>query len=442
MVKIIGNGTLITRDTADPLINDGAVVVEDSLIVDLGKKADMISKYKDHIFTDAHGGIIMPGLINAHTHIYSAFARGMILPGAKVSRNFPEILENLWWRVDRSLTLEDIKYSAYAVYLDSIKNGVTTVFDHHASGGNPSGSLFTIAGAASELGIRTSLCYEVSDRDGLEIATAGIKENCDFIKHCNTESGDMIKGMFGLHASFTLSEETLEICSEAGREAGFHVHVAEGIADLQHSLKNYNKRVVERLNDGGILGDKSIAVHCIHVNENEMDILKYNNTMVVNNPESNMGNAVGYSPIIRLMEKGIPVGLGTDGYATDMFESLKTANIISKHHLCDPQAGWSEAPEALFENNRKITDRFFKRPLGIIKKGSYADVIVVDYNPITPLNEYNINSHLLFGVMGRNVISTMVNGEFLMKDREILCADDEKIHSESREVCAGFWKRV
>ncbi len=173
-----------------------------------------------------------------------------------------------------------------------------------------------------------------------------------------------------------------------------------------------------------------------------MEILKETDTIVVHNPESNMGNAVGYSPIIRLMEKGIPVGLGTDGYATDMFESLKTANIISKHHLCDPQAGWSEAPEALFENNRKITDRFFKRPLGIIKKGSYADVIVVDYNPITPLNEYNINSHLLFGVMGRNVISTMVNGEFLMKDREILCADDEKIHSESREVCAGFWKRV
>ena len=442
MVEIIGNGTLISRNRTEPFITDGAVVVDGSLICDFGKTAEMKSKYSSHVFTDADGGLIMPGLINTHTHIYSAFARGMVLSDGKESENFTQILENLWWRVDRSLSLEDIKYSALAVYLDSIKNGVTTVFDHHASGGNPSGSLFTIAEAAAQLGIRTSLCYEVSDRDGKEIAEAGIRENTDFIKYADSEKSGLLKGMFGLHASFTLSEETLEVCSEAGKDAGFHVHAAEGIADLQHSLKNYKKRVVERLNDAGILGDKSIAVHCIHINENEMDILKNNNTIVVNNPESNMGNAVGYSPIIRLMQKGITVGLGTDGYSTDMLESLKVANIISKHHLADPRAGWAEAPEALFLNNRKIAGRFFDKPLGIIEKGAFADIIVVDYNPHTPINKNNINSHLLFGVMGRNVVSTMVNGRFLMKEREILCADDKKIHSESRAVCEKFWKRV
>lgn len=440
MLNIIGNGRLITRNSEKPYIENGAVVIKENVILDYGKTEDMKSKYESSRFYDAKGGLIMPGLINAHAHIYSAFARGMILEDGKESKNFSEILENLWWRVDRSLTLEDIKYSAYAIYLDSIKNGVTTVFDHHASGGNPTDSLFTIAEVAKDLGIRTSLCYEVSDRDGKEITKKGIEENLNFMKYTESLDDDMLKGMFGLHASFTLSQETLEEC--ASKANSFHVHVAEGIADLEDSLKKYDKRVVERLNDANILGDKSIAVHCIHVNEDEMDILKENNTFVVNNPESNMGNAVGYAKLIKLMEKGITVGLGTDGYATDMFESLKVANILSKHHLQDPRLAWGESSDALYNNNRKIAEKFFNKSIGIIEKDAYADVIVIDYDPLTPMNENNINSHLLFGVMGRNVVSTMVNGIFLMKDREILCQEDKKIHSESRKVCQNFWKRV
>ena len=442
MINIIGNGNLITRNNEKPFIKNGAVAVEDNTVLDYGTTESMKKIYPDHIFTDADEGLIMPGLINAHTHIYSAFARGMILSDGKESRNFGEILENLWWRVDRSLSLEDIKYSAYAVYLDSIKNGVTTVFDHHASGGNPSESLFTIAEAAKELGIRTSLCYEVSDRDGEETAEKGIEENINFIKYCRYDQSDLVKGMFGLHASFTLSQKTLERCADAGKDSGFHIHAAEGIEDLRHSLENYNKRVIERLSDAGILGDKSIAVHCIHVNDHEMEILKHSNTMVINNPESNMGNAVGYAPLIALMKKGITAGLGTDGYATDMFESLKTANILSKHHLCDPRVGWGEAPETLFVNNRKIANTFFDGTVGVIDKGAYADIVIADYLPYTPINENNINSHLLFGVMGRNIVSTMVNGKFLMKNREILCADEKKLHSEAREVSSRFWKRV
>ncbi len=442
MLNIIGNGILVTRNKENLFIENGAVAVEDNLVLDYGRTDDLRRKYPDHVFTDADEGLIMPGLINTHTHIYSAFARGMVLPDGKESHNFGEILENLWWRVDRSLTPEDIRYSAYAVYLDSIKNGVTTVFDHHASGGNPTETLFTIAEVAKELGIRTSLCYEVSDRDGDEIAKKGIEENINFIKYCRLDMSNLVKGMFGLHASFTLSRGTLERCSDAGRDSGFHIHVAEGIEDLRHSLENCNKRVVERLDDAGILGERSIAVHCIHVNESEMEILKHNKTMVVNNPESNMGNAVGYAPLVRMMEKGITVGLGTDGYATDMLESLKTANILSKHHLCDPRVGWKEAPETLFCNNRKIAEKFFDGSLGVIEKGANADIIVADYHPHTPVNQDNINSHILFGVMGRNVVSTMVNGKFLMKGREILCADEKKICSEAREVCRGFWKRV
>ncbi|XMB67135.1 putative aminohydrolase SsnA [Mycoplasmatota bacterium zrk1] len=443
-MKLIGNGILITRNSETPLLFDGCVVVDGNLITDYGKTQDMKEKYTDSEFIDAKGSVIMPGLINTHHHIYSAFARGMILKDSKPSKDFGEILENLWWRVDKVLNLEDVKYSAYATFMDSIKNGVTTVIDHHASQNYVEKSLFTLADVAKELGLRASLCYEVSDRDGEEICNQAIQENVDFIKYANNDESDMIKGMFGIHASFTVSDKTLEKCVEAmgDLDAGFHIHTAEGIGDLHDSLNKYGKRVVERLHDAKILGKKTILVHCIHVNDSELELIKETDSLVVHNPESNMGNAVGCPPLLPIMDKGITIGLGTDGYTSDMFESLKVANILHKHHLCNPNVAWVEAPAMLFDNNRKIAERFFNKPLGVIEKGAYADIIIVDYDSLTPINENNINSHLLFGVMGRNVDSTMINGEFVMFNREIINVDEKAILAKSREVASRFWERV
>jgi putative selenium metabolism protein SsnA len=438
----VGNGILITRDKQNPFIEDGCVAVDGNRIADVGATKALREKYAGAEFHDAKGNIIMPGLINAHGHIYSALARGMALKDSKPSHSFKDILENLWWRVDRSLGLPEIKYSAYTTYIDSIKNGVTTFFDHHASAGHVKDSLFAIADIAAELGVRTSLCYEVSDRDGESIASEGIAENAAFIEYADKQGGDMLKGMFGLHASFTLSDNTLEKCVSAAGGAGFHVHVAEGIEDLNDSQSKYGKRVVERLSGFGILGSRSIAVHCIHIDEHEMDMLKQNDTIVVHNPESNMGNAVGYSAAVSMLKKGILVGLGTDGYTTDMLESLKVANILHKHELRDPNAAWAEAPQMLFENNAAICARYFDSPVGVIKKGALADIIVVDYQAPTPVTASNYNSHILFGMMGRNVISTMIDGRFIMKDREILTADEERIYAESRETARKFWERV
>lgn len=444
MMHLIGNGTLITRNTVEPLIFDGAVVIEADTIIDYGKTSIMRQKYKDAQFTDVENKLIMPGLLNTHMHIYSAFARGMILTEGKASKNFSQVLENLWWKVDRTLNLEDVKYSAYATYIDSVKNGVTTVFDHHASQNDIESSLFTIKDVAADLGIRTSLCYEVTDRDGKKAADKAIKENVNFIKYADKDETDMVKGMLGLHASFTVSDETLETCVSqmADLDAGFHVHTAEGIADVYDSLAKYNKRVVNRFHDAGILGNKTIAVHGIHITEAEMEILKETDTIVVHNPESNMGNAVGCAAILKLLEKGILLGLGTDGYATDMLESYKVTNMLHKHNLCDPSVAWMESAQMLFDNNPAIVNRYFKKPLGIINKGAYADVIVVDYDPLTPINDNNINGHLLFGVMGRQVVSTMINGKFVMKDRDFTGIDEKKIFAESRQVSQKFWTRI
>lgn len=439
---LIGNGKLLTRNSKNLFLEDGCVCIHDNIIIDFGITDNMKIKYNNAEFIDAKKGLIMPGLINTHHHIYSAFARGLSINGFN-PKNFNDILEGMWWKLDRILTLEDIKYSAYNTYIHSIKNGVTTVFDHHASYGNIEGSLFEIANVAKKLGIRTSLSYEVSDRDGLEKMKQAVKENVDFMNFVKEDSSDMIKGMMGLHASFTLSDKTLEYCSKnMPYDAGYHVHVAEGIGDVYDSLKKYNKRIINRFFDFNILGPKTIAVHCIHINPSEMDILKETDTIVVHNPESNMGNAVGCTPVLELIKKGITLGLGTDGYTSDMLESMKVANILQKHHNCDPSVAWSETPLMLFENNAKIANRFFKNPLGIIEKGAYADIIILDYDPLTPINDQNFNSHILFGLSGCNVVTTMINGKVIMKDRKILGLDVAKIMNESRKFSSELWAKI
>ncbi|GAA0754333.1 MULTISPECIES: putative aminohydrolase SsnA [Clostridium] len=440
---LVGNGIVITQDNNNPIINNGAIVIKDNIIVEVGDYNALKSKYNNYEFVDAKGKVIMPGIINNHHHIYSAFARGMDNKEAP-SNNFVEILERLWWKMDKKLTLEDTKYSAYTTYIDCIKNGVTTVFDHHASPYSITDSLFTIGDVAKELGMRTTLCYEVSDRDGVDITNEGIYENVNFIKYANKDDSDMIKGLFGLHASFTLSNKTLEKCAKEmeGLNTGYHVHAAEGIADLHDTLKVSGKRVIERLNDYNILGDKTLAVHCIHINDNEMGLLKSTNTNVINNPESNMGNAVGCSPVLEMLNKGVTVGMGTDGYTSDMFESMKVFPIIQRHNRCHPGVAFNETFKLLFENNKIIADKYFNREVGVLKEGAYADIIVLDYNPITPMNANNLHGHMLFGFTGRSVITTIINGKIIMKDREMLNIDEEKIFRKSRELAQKLWEKM
>jgi len=439
---IVGNGRLITRGAGSRLIENGCVAVDSGIIKEVGETNELHAKYNGAEYIDARGGVIMPGLINAHNHIYSAFARGLSIKGHN-PKNFLEILDGLWWNIDRHLLIDDTYWSAMATYLDCIKNGCTTVFDHHASYGGIKGSLFTIADAAKELGVRTCLCYEVSDRDGEEKMREAVSENAEFIKMVIADSSDMVKGMMGLHASFTLSDKTLDMCRDNTPEGvGFHIHVAEGMDDVYDSLKKYGKRVINRLFDHNILGDKTITGHCIHVNGIEMDIIKETDTMVVHNPESNMGNAVGIPPCMEMMRRGILLGLGTDGYTNDMFESEKVANVIHKHVLCDPGAAWGEVPQMLFANNAIIGNRYFDTTLGALEPGAAADIVVADYDPLTPMTADNYDGHILFGMSGRSIVTTIINGVVKMKDRELIDIDAEEIMAKCRERSTALAMRI
>ena len=436
---LIGNGQVITRDPERPYLKNGAVVTDGAKIIAVGDGDRMKKAYPDAQFVDAAGGVIMPGLINAHTHIYSGLARGLSVKGYNPT-NFYEILDGMWWHIDRHLTLDGTRASAYATILDCIRNGVTTIFDHHASFGEIPGSLFAIRDVAEETGMRACLCYEVSERDGEEKTEQGIRENAEFARWAKEADDHMIKAMFGGHALFTISDRTFEKMVEANDGmTGFHIHVAEGMNDVYDSLRNYGCRPVNRLLYNGILGDRTLLGHCIHVSPAEMDIIRETGTMVVNNPESNMGNAVGCAPVLQMMEKGITVGMGTDAYTHDMLESLKVFLIIQRHNACMPNVAWCEGTQMLFENNAKISAKYFKKPLGVLKEGAAADVIVMDYKPFTPFSDENIDGHMLFGMMGKNCRTTIINGKVLYKDREFVGIDEDAIIAWTMEQSKKLW---
>ncbi|MCO5387607.1 MAG: putative aminohydrolase SsnA [Desulfosporosinus sp.] len=440
---LIANGTVLTMGKSNQVIQDGGVLIQDSKILEVGSTQDLQKRFPDAEFIDARGKLIMPGMINTHMHLYSTFARGMDSK-SKPPKNFGDILEGLWWKLDKLLTLDDVYYSGLTPLIECIKTGTTTIVDHHASPMAITGSLSTLAKAAKELGVRAAFCYEVSDRDGDAIAQEGIKENVDFIAECQAQPDPMVAGMFGLHASLTLSDQTLTKCSEEAKRlgAGFHVHVAEGKEDLEDSLSKYGMRVVERLEKFGVLGPKTIAVHCVHIDDHEIDLLKASKTQVVHNPESNMGNAVGVTPVLKMLSEGVKVGLGTDGYTCDMFESGKVANILHKHAMANPSVAWGEVPQMLYGNNPEIASDLFGGKFGELTEGAWADVIVVDYVPPTPIGSNNWSGHLLFGVSGRSVETTVINGRVRMLARKLIDIDEEAIGARSRELAQKLWNRI
>src|SRR5512138_3879638 len=433
------NGIVVTLGQSNRVIWNGSVVVEDEKIVAVGDAAEMKLKFPKAEAVDCAGKIVLPGFICAHHHFYSTMARGMAIPGEPAS-NFVEILERLWWKVDRALDGEDITLSAQIPLIECIRNGTTTIIDHHASPGMRDGSLDLIEKAVREAGIRASLCYEVSDRN---VKGGGVEENERFIK--KTGKGDgQIAAMMGLHASFTLSDETLERCVGIAKDAGVghHIHVAEDAADREDSIKKYGMHTVHRLDKMGASGEKSLFIHCVHIDEEEMDLIAATKTSVVHNPESNMNNAVGVTPLFKLLARNILVGLGTDGMNSDMLAQMRCAYLLHRLANHDPRVAFMEAPKLLLQNNADIVKRQFGIRVGEIAEGRPADLAIMDYQPPTVLNESNFLGHLIFGLVDATVDTTVCKGKILMRDKKVLTLDEERIAARSRELAPQMWERL
>ncbi len=441
---LITNGTLLTFGQDKAVIPDGALLIEGDRIVALGPSSELRAKYPQAETLDAGGKLVMPGLICAHTHFYGAFARGMAIPG-EAPADFPQILERLWWRLDKALNYDDIRYSALVCLVDAIRHGTTTLIDHHASPNALDGSLDVIAETTQKAGVRACLCYEVSDRDGEEVARAGITENARFIAATQQAKDPLLAGTFGLHASLTLSDETLEQALNTAGDlgVGFHIHVAESAADVKDSLKKSGLRVVERLDKSGILGKKTIAAHCVHIDAYEIDLLRETGTRVVHNPRSNMNNAVGVADVPFMLRRGIEVGLGNDGFSNNMFTEMHTAYLLHKLKTGDPRVmNAGQVMEMAFQNNARTAELFFPGPLGQLSPGAMADVILVDYTPTTPLTGDNFPWHIVFGVDGTRVDTTIVAGQVLMQGGELKTLNEEEICARSRELAGRVWRRL
>lgn len=433
------NGIVATLGDHNQVIWNGSVVTDGEFIVGVGESAKMKAKYPDAEAVDCSGKIVLPGFICTHHHFYSTMARGMAIPGEAAS-NFVQILERLWWKVDRALAEEDITLSSQVPLIECIRNGTTTVIDHHASPSMRDGSLDLIEGAVRQAGIRASLCYEVSDRNQ---KGAGIAENERFIK--KTGKGDgQIAATMGMHASFTVSDETVETCVGIAKDAGVgcHIHVAEDAADREDALQKYGLSTVARLDKLGVTGEKSIFVHCVHIDEAEMDILAATNTIVVHNPESNMNNAVGVTKLLDLLRKNVLVGLGSDGMSSDMLAQMRCAYLLHRLANRDPRVAFLEAPRLLLQNNAEICERQFGLRLGELAAGRPADMAILDYQPPTPLSEANFLGHLIFGLVDATVDTTVCKGKVLMQGKQILSLDEERIAARSRELAPKMWQRL
>ena len=438
---LIKNGIIATLGDNNKLLRDHTILIEGSKIKKIAPVKEFTAKYDTII--DARGKVVMPGFINAHMHFYSTLVCG--LGKAEPSKDFNEVLKNLWWRLDKKLGLDDCYYSALLPMIAAIKRGTTTLIDHHASPFAITGSLDVIAKAVKETGLRASLCYELSDRDGEAIAQEGIDENINFIKRCNKEKDPQLSALFGLHASFTISDKTMEKTVKAaeGLNCGYHVHTAEALSDQDYNVKHFGARVVQRFKKFGILGPKTICAHCVHINEEEMDILKETDTVVVHNPQSNMNNAVGVADIISMRQKGILVGLGTDAMTVNMLEEMRAAMWIRHLAEKDPSCGFMEVTTLLPFNNPKIANRHFSGlGLGELKEGHAADVVCIDYNPFTPFDENNFLGHLCFGIAASTVDTTIAGGKVLMHNKCLkLNIDEEKIASDAQQLAKKLWDR-
>jgi putative selenium metabolism protein SsnA len=427
---LLRNANIISIDS--PKIDAADIRILDGTIAERGKG---LRPKKGEELIDLSGKYILPGFVNSHTHLYSALSRGMPPPNI-AQRNFIEILQKVWWKLDEALDEESIYYSALVGAIEAVKFGTTTLIDHHSSPNHIRGSLDLIKDGMLKVGMRGILCYETTDRGGMKKRDLGLEENERFV----TENANnaRFRGTIGGHASFTLCNDSLRKLGELASmyDCGVHIHVAEDTADVLDAGENYNTDIINRLDDLGALRRKSIFAHGVHLNQKQFARIEKAGAWLVHNPRSNMNNAVGYAP---LNWYGNHSALGTDGFPADMFDEAKFGyfrNAESEH-----RAMFSQIP-TLLNNGQKLASEFFWQTFGTLAKGSAADLVVLDYFPPTPLTKQNLLGHFLFGMNSAMVQHVMIDGNWILWNKQLIVLDEEAIMAQAQKVAAKLWKKM
>jgi putative selenium metabolism protein SsnA len=413
-----------------PLVEQADLRLDGGRIVE---RKPRLAPAGDEEVVDLAGHVVMPGLVNAHTHLYSALARGMPGP-ATPPRSFVEVLERIWWRLDRALDAETTRVSALVGGVEAARSGTTLLVDHHSSPSFITGSLLTLRGALEEVGLRSVLCYEVTDRNGEAGRREGLAENVQFQA---AHQSELTRGMVGAHASFTLSEDAMAGLVDAVHRTGssLHVHVAEDRVDVEDCRARYDEGVTDRLHRHGLLIARTLLAHCVHLTGAEIEAAHARGAWIAHNPRSNQNNTVGYAPTAAIRRGA----LGTDGIDEDLFAEARAGFLRMR------EAGRADAAEAvlsLLAGGHRLASALFGLPFGKLDAGGPADLAILQYDPPTPLQTDNLAGHLLFGMDRSHVRSVMVAGRWVVRDRRVLGFDAEAAYASARAAARRVWQRM
>lgn len=412
---------------------ENAYIVFNEKIIEVGDMKNF--QNNGYLVIDGKGKLVLPNFVCAHSHIYSIFARGLSLPFNP--RNFQEILDQMWWKLDNKIDNRITYYSGIAAGSEFLLNGVTTVIDHHASGAEILGSLSSLRKSLMKVGIRSILCFETSDRYNVGDC---IKENASFISKKHTEFDN---GLFGMHASMSLSDKTLRQISKKLNNNPIHIHVAESEMDVVDCNEKYNSTVVERLDKFGLVNPDSLIVHGVYISDKELEIIKNNNAYIVVNTTSNLNNAVGITDIRRFIDKGIKVMIGNDGLSSSMTTEYLNAYYLTHLKNNSPIAMNLNNIIDIINNAYSYVGRRLNIKIGKLESNYVSDFLLVDYEPFTQIDSSNVFGHIFFGLYPNFKPSDVfVNGKQLVKKGQLVSNSVKRELVEAKKASLDLWKRV
>ncbi len=436
---LIKNGVIVREDEKQQVIDHGYVFISDGKIKEVGEGDP--TRSADTVI-DAAGCMVIPGIITAHTHLYGILLRGATL-NIRPPQDFAQVLQRVWWPADEALTVEDAYASALSAGAEMLLSGSTFYADTYSGPNSIEGSLEAIADATVKLGIRGVIAFEVTERHSADEAEAGLVEAEQFARSEYMKS-ELVSMMVSIHASFTVSDELIERSVELAKklDVPLTIHTSEGLVDLYHNLERYGERTVERLDRLGALGPKTVLAHCVHVNETELDIMEQRGVAVAHNPMSNMLNAVGVAPVAEMLERGIRVGLGNDGWIFDPFENMRTALTIHRLASGNPSA---MGPEQVLRMATIEGAKCYgvEQSLGSLEIGKQADITIVDGSRLpTPLTAETAVGHLLNSIGNRDVRDVIVGGKTVVRNGHLESYDLSEITRRSRTSAETLWNKL
>lgn len=427
-------GILVTMNETSDVLEDVHVVVEDGEIVEINE--GFVSG--DDV-VDASDEVVIPGLVNSHTHMYSLPIRGA--PLDVNPQSFYENLTDIWWRVDEAFTMQDARLSAVGSVKEMLEGGVTTFCDNYSGPNTLPGGLEAVAEGVSQTPIRAMLSFEATARNSVEEATEGIDENDRFINEKESEY-ETVEGHYCLHTLFTNTEKTVEdtVDRAVRDDRPIQLHLEEGLVDVHESIKEYGKRPVHALDEMGFFDADVIAAHGVHATEEEIEVLAENDVRLAHNPYSNTNNAVGIADVETMEEKGLTIGIGDDGWDPDMFETMRSAVGIHKLKKKNP-SGFDAAKALEWATIGSAKVLGMEDEVGSIETGKRGDFTVLDLGP-NPVLPESVAYYVVNAASEKDVTKTVIDGEVVYEEGSGVTGVSDADLRAVGEASQELWERL